>query len=90
LSLLLLLLLLLLCCVVMRLFCWPRQMFGSPDKRFICLGPAAGFSDHYGELRALACGLYGSLWYRRSVVQQHALAQSDAAMGAGIATLHCA
>ncbi|WIA31163.1 hypothetical protein OEZ86_001173 [Tetradesmus obliquus] len=25
------------------------QMFGSPDKRFVCLGPAAGFSDHYGE-----------------------------------------
>lgn len=24
------------------------QMFGSPDKRFVCLGPCSGFSDHYG------------------------------------------
>ncbi|WIA11187.1 hypothetical protein OEZ85_011317 [Tetradesmus obliquus] len=29
------------------------QMFGSPDKRFVCLGPAAGFSDHYGHFDIL-------------------------------------
>jgi hypothetical protein len=46
------LLLLLLSCAVMLLR-WPHQMFGSPDKRFICLGPAAGFSDHYGEHHAV-------------------------------------
>jgi hypothetical protein len=34
------------------LFLLLLQMFGSPDKRFICLGPAAGFSDHYGERAA--------------------------------------
>lgn len=28
------------------------KMLGSPDKRYVCLGPASGFSDHYG-----ACGL---------------------------------
>ena len=25
------------------------QMFGSPDKRFICLGPSSGFGSHYGK-----------------------------------------
>lgn len=24
-------------------------MLGSQDKRYICLGPASGFGDHYGE-----------------------------------------
>lgn len=36
------------------------QMLGSPDKRYMCLGPASGFSDHYGELRAQAQLLW--LW----------------------------
>jgi hypothetical protein len=36
------------CCLLLLLLLL-LQMFGSPEKRFICLGPAAGFSDHYGE-----------------------------------------
>lgn len=26
------------------------QMLGSKDKRYVCLGPASGFADHYGAL----------------------------------------
>jgi len=29
------------------------QMFGSPDKRFICLGPSSGFGSHYGHFDIL-------------------------------------
>lgn len=29
--------------------CCVPQMFGSPSKRFVCLGPSAGFSSHYGK-----------------------------------------
>jgi hypothetical protein len=38
-------------------------MMGSPDKRYVCLGPASGFSDHYG-----ACPLFSD-HYRRALAR---------------------
>lgn len=29
------------------------QMLGSKDKRYVCLGPASGFADHYGHFDIL-------------------------------------
>lgn len=33
--------------------CLLVQMFGSPNKKFVCLGPSSGFSDHYGHFDIL-------------------------------------
>jgi len=42
--------------VVLTLSCCvgAAQMLGSKDKRYVCLGPASGFADHYGALLARA------------------------------------
>lgn len=37
--------------LAVSLSAYHSQMLGSPDKRYVCLGPASGFGDHYGARR---------------------------------------